>query len=283
MPNILKQYLRWDNLNIHVRVAEHSVNTRNSWHRHDDFLELVFVRQGQAVHKVSGKEMPITAGSVFLIREMLDHTYIEPQDMVIYNILFNRDFLHYFDADLRNIPNYQLLFNLESSDLNNQLILEDYYFPEVIKLLDEIIGEQKNNIPGARTMVLANILRVFTVFFRYSHPTEGARGLRNTHIHNISRLLAALESRYHESWTLEKMAAYAKMSTINFRLEFKRLTGISPINHLLKTRLAKASLMLMLPEKTISEIAESCGFNDSNYFTRQFHAEFGMTPRQFRR
>jgi hypothetical protein len=33
----------------------------------------------------------------------------------------------------------------------------------------------------------------------------------------------------------------------------------------------------------ITEIAFSSGFNDSNYFSRQFHTFFGMSPRKYRR
>ena len=78
------------------------------------------------------------------------------------------------------------------------------------------------------------------------------------------------------------MAAFVKMSPVNFRLEFKRLTGVPPGNYLLKARLGKASLMLMLPGKSIAEVALACGFQDSNYFSRQFRAEYGQTPRAFR-
>lgn len=283
MANALKRFLRWDNLRLHVSIARHAVDLPVARHHHDDFLELVFVREGRAVHLVGESAMPVAAGSLFLIRELVDHEYLEPEDMVIYNILLDRDFLRYFDADLRNLPNYQLILNLERSRDTNQLRLEDRFFPEVVRLLDEVVAEQKSEVPGARTLVLANVLRVFGIVFRHAQPTDGSRALRHTHSYRISRLLATLESRYRESWSLEKMAACAGMSPVNFRLEFKRLTGSSPIRHLVRTRLNQASLMLMLPGRGIGEIARACGFADSNYFTRQFRAEFGLTPRQFRR
>ena len=41
--------------------------------------------------------------------------------------------------------------------------------------------------------------------------------------------------------------------------------------------------MLKETDKTVTEIAFACGFNDSNYFTSRFHREIGMTPLKYRR
>lgn len=282
----LKSRLRWQNLEIYVMFAIHSCEKEGKAtlkHCHEDFLELVFVRSGQAVHVVGDRETPIRAGHIFLIREQCEHYYRNAQQLNIYNILLFRGFLDYFREDLQRLPNYQLLFNLERTDEKNVLELGDKYFPDAINLLENIIAEEASEVPGARTTVLGDVLRLFVFLFRHARPVGGGSGGGNTHACRISLLLAALEQRYQEEWNLEKMAAFVKMSPVNFRLEFKRLTGGPPGNYLLKTRLAKASLMLMLPGKSIGEVALACGFQDSNYFARQFRAEYGMTPREFRR
>jgi len=41
--------------------------------------------------------------------------------------------------------------------------------------------------------------------------------------------------------------------------------------------------MLKETDKTVTEIAFACGFNDSNYFTSRFHREIGTTPLKYRR
>jgi AraC-like DNA-binding protein len=281
----LKNLLRWQNLKIHVSPALHSREKEGPAtpeHRHEDFLELVFVRSGQAIHVVGDREAPIATGHIFLIREQCEHYYRNAQSLNIYNILLDRGFLAYFKDDLQSLPNYQLLFNLERDDEKAVLMLDDRHFPDAVKLLENIIAEEANDTPGARTIVLGDVLRLFVFLFRHARPVLADSGGNSGHAYKISRLLAALDQRCQEDWSLEKMAAMTRMSVMNFRLEFKRLTGLPPINYLLKTRLTKAALMLMLPGKNISEVALACGFQDSNYFTRQFRAEYGMTPREFR-
>ena len=41
--------------------------------------------------------------------------------------------------------------------------------------------------------------------------------------------------------------------------------------------------LLRESDKTVTEIAFACGFNDSNYFTSRFHRETGTTPLKYRR
>ncbi len=283
MGSHLERFLRWDNLRFCVWTAGHSQEKGNR-HRHEDFLELVFVHTGTAIHEWRGRELPIHPGHIFLIPECCEHRYRNAREMEIYNILFTRDFLDYISSDLRGLPNYQLLFNLEGMTDAPLLELEADRFPDVVGILEEIIAEQKADLPGGRMAVLAGLLRVFLFFFRHARPVGGATpDSAGSHASRISRLLAALDQRYREPWSLDKMAAFVHMSTVNFRQEFKRLTGFSPVDYLLNTRLEKASHLLQLPGRTIAEIAELAGFSDSNYFARQFRRRYAVTPSGYRR
>ena len=64
---------------------------------------------------------------------------------------------------------------------------------------------------------------------------------------------------------------------------FKKVTGYSPIDYLLHVRLAKAGELLLKTSIPVSEIASDCGFNDSNYFSRQFRKTYGLSPRDYRK
>lgn len=281
MGILLKDFQAWENLDFCVSAARHDHTTPNPRHCHDDFLELVFVHAGCATHLCAGRATAIQPGSLFLIPDRCEHQYDQPSELEIYNILFTRDFLRHFGHDLRSLPNYQYWFGLEPPAGGAALELESRYFPDVVTILDETIREENADRPGARVAVLANLLRAFLFFFRHAREVRSGPAA-GSYAGRISRLLATLEERCDEAWSLERMAAAVKMSTVHFRLEFKRLTGSSPIDRLLSIRLAKAAHWLLLRDRQIAEIAQRAGFNDSNYFTRQFRRHYGLTPRAYR-
>jgi transcriptional regulator GlxA family with amidase domain len=49
-----------------------------------------------------------------------------------------------------------------------------------------------------------------------------------------------------------------------------------------KVRLQRAAEMLVHSNLTVSEIAQECGFYDSNYLCRIFREDMKTSPRQFR-
>lgn len=60
------------------------------------------------------------------------------------------------------------------------------------------------------------------------------------------------------------------------------MTGTSPIDYLLQVRMARACHLMRDTGQTVTEAALTAGFNDSNYFARQFRARMGRTPREWR-
>ncbi len=279
MPNRLKPHLQWRNFELRVQTAGHKGDSMTP-HSHD-FYELVFVHEGKARHCLGDNNYPVRAGDVFIIPPGVTHVYREA-NMGIYNMLFSKNFLKHFQQDMSGFPNYQLLFNIPRDlPLSHRLMsLDSAYFPEMTRLLDDIIHEQEAGGCGSRSAVLSDFLRVILLICRHSHPAGNPKNLH--YAYRISNLMAILDERYAENWNLEQMAALTKMSVSGFRQQFKSLTGKAPVEYLLGIRLKKASEMLCLGDKTISEIALLCGFDDSNYFSRQFKNTNGMSPRKYR-
>ena len=55
------------------------------------------------------------------------------------------------------------------------------------------------------------------------------------------------------------------------------------IDYLIRLRIQKATELLADGELRIGEVVLACGFNDSNYFTRQFWRVTGRSPREYRK
>jgi AraC-like DNA-binding protein len=75
----------------------------------------------------------------------------------------------------------------------------------------------------------------------------------------------------------------ARLSPYHFLRSFKAVTGVTPHQWLLRARLRAAAEKLAATKTPVTEIALDVGFEDLSNFTRTFRAEFGASPREFRR
>jgi transcriptional regulator GlxA family with amidase domain len=73
------------------------------------------------------------------------------------------------------------------------------------------------------------------------------------------------------------------MSLRTFFRVFQKATGQSPNKYLKRVRLNHAAEKLRSTDETITEVAFACGFNNSNFFSREFNRDYGMSPSTYRR
>ena len=73
------------------------------------------------------------------------------------------------------------------------------------------------------------------------------------------------------------------MSKRSFLRAFQSAVGSAPIAYLIKLRLSRAATLLRRAGEGITSAAFKTGFNDSNYFARQFRKMFGLSPREYRK
>ncbi len=82
----------------------------------------------------------------------------------------------------------------------------------------------------------------------------------------IHIMLAYIEDHYTEDITLHDLAQQISLSDNAALNCFRKSLGVTPIQFIKNLRLQKASVLLQKTDKTISEIAMECGFNDFSYF-----------------
>jgi AraC-like DNA-binding protein len=84
-------------------------------------------------------------------------------------------------------------------------------------------------------------------------------------------------------WTVRGMARRCGMGVTNFIQFSRQLTNMTPVQYLNHCRLAAAARLLKeQPDRSITEVALSCGFASSQYFATLFRRKFSSTPRAFR-
>jgi AraC-like DNA-binding protein len=60
-------------------------------------------------------------------------------------------------------------------------------------------------------------------------------------------------------------------------------TGLPPIEYLIRLRIRQSMELLTASDMSVTDIAMECGFNDSNYFARQFKRINDMSASEFRK
>jgi AraC family transcriptional regulator len=82
--------------------------------------------------------------------------------------------------------------------------------------------------------------------------------------------------------TVQSLAREVGLSRFHYLRTFEQVTGVTPHQYLLRTRLRAAAIGLMSGSAKIVAIAFDAGFNDLSNFNRMFRAEFGVSPSRYR-
>lgn len=99
----------------------------------------------------------------------------------------------------------------------------------------------------------------------------------------VRRVREFLQAHYCDEIGLADVAGYLGLSESHCSREISRRFGVS-FSHLLREfRLRVARRLLAEESLTVREVADGAGFRDANYFSRVFHREYGMSPREYRR
>lgn len=87
---------------------------------------------------------------------------------------------------------------------------------------------------------------------------------------------------FHEDISLQDVADRMFFSTVYFSRFFKKQTGETFSNYLLRIRMEHA-VKLLSKNKKVTEISEACGYHDPSYFTRIFKEYYKYTPKDYAR
>jgi AraC-like DNA-binding protein len=99
----------------------------------------------------------------------------------------------------------------------------------------------------------------------------------------INAAVCYLHQHYRGHVKLTDVARAAAMSASALSHEFRRLTGLSPINYLINYRLSQAVALMGNTEMKVGAIAEAAGFASPYYFCRQFKKRYHASPVQYYR
>lgn len=100
--------------------------------------------------------------------------------------------------------------------------------------------------------------------------------------YTISRTLEYIRTHYKEGISLEKTAEVLNITPEYLSMLFKREMGMNFSVFLKEFRISHAKRLLKSTDMKIYEVAQECGYSNSNYFTKVFKEVTGISPAEYR-
>jgi AraC family transcriptional regulator len=98
----------------------------------------------------------------------------------------------------------------------------------------------------------------------------------------LRRIKEFVDAKIEDELTLCEMAQAVELSTAHFSRMFRKSTGETPHQFLLRQRLERAQMMLRSADGRVIDVAVACGFKSQQHFAQVFRHVCGVSPTEYR-
>lgn len=131
------------------------------------------------------------------------------------------------------------------------------------------------NRSGARRMLRPDDRR---------HARVDAPEERNRAEAIVDKVRAYITQHLSEKISETKLADHCAMSYFHFSRTFRRVTGVTLREYILRERVSRAArLLLNAPDLSVKAVGFEAGFRDLSHFARMFRRYQGVAPSEYRR
>ncbi len=236
--------------------------SRHKSKHYHPMYEIYYLEKGSCRYLIEGRLFTMNEGDIVFIPKGKIHktTY----DTAHARLLINCNDEYLADFDFKEAFVYR---NGECTE-------------EIYNILRRIEKEYLNTDKFSKGIILGLMQQMLAIIFRSENLYE------NSHHQNlyVKKALKILEKDFTADITLRDLSEKFNISAEHFSRVFKKETGLGFSEYLSLLRLKKAETMLKCDSKaSVSQVAFSCGFNDSNYFCERFKKNYGMSPLKYRK
>ena len=98
----------------------------------------------------------------------------------------------------------------------------------------------------------------------------------------LRRIKDLVQAKVEDDLTLDEMAQSVGLSTAHFARMFRKSTGETPHQFVLRQRLERAKTMLRAQDARVLDVAVACGFKTQQHFAQVFRDVCGISPSGYR-
>ncbi|MBS1793530.1 MAG: helix-turn-helix transcriptional regulator [Acidobacteria bacterium] len=243
-----------------VVLSDYHRGLRQSWHRHDDFV-LAMILRGYVREQVAARDELIRPLAVGLKSPDVRHTdHFWEKGVRVVRVALDAAFVSELKNESLLAEGWQWFDDLSATRpflrIAGHLFRGDAGGAELADHLFEVLGA----LP----------------------PLKAAKPARHAPLW-MRRARERLETSFADGVRLTELAADSGAHPVYFARRFREFFGCSVGRYARRLQLRKTAALLAEPENNLADIAARVGCADQAHLSRLFTAEFGLTPKQFRR
>lgn len=249
------------------------------WHDH---LEWIYVQKGRAKIQLDDVFLVGHQGDVFFVNSQQIHgaTRID-NETELYAIVVDKSVLLNAGLDgtdpryFRRILDHELA--VPSIFRRDQPVTRD-----LSRSLLAIIDEFRHQPPAYELFVKAHLFQAFALAIRFSD--SGTRpSPSDAHENGFGPLFAHLRQNYTHKVTVDQAAQLVNLSSSQFCVRFKEITGKTFVDYVNVLRIEEAERLLEHTNHPVGQIAAMVGLGNTAYLCRVFKKYRCISPLQYRR
>lgn len=246
-------------------------------HGHE-FDELVIVVAGSGFHIINDNVQFIYQGDFFFVTFNDTHSYLSTNNLSVINLLIRRERRFQYITNIDVLLNY--LRGNSAQEKIHAHCLSAEEIDQIVAFSNAINARNDDNFDmlyfcATESMVLMMINQLCQSVTQ-KHSVDNVADARRM------KLIHLLKHHYlrHINWSeLCEECGIARRTMFRF---IKEITGYTPVKFQLLFRLLKAQELLRTTDKTIKEVAASCGFQNATRLTESYKRQFTYPPSQER-
>ena len=158
------------------------------------------------------------------------------------------------------------------------LIIEGENNSAILRMMEDMVMFYQD---GGSESVFETSARIYQMLMLLNNPIQSPRLKKNDD--SMSRVVSYIRSHVGKRITLQEMADIAGLSLYYFSHLFKEMTGQSPNEFVIYSRIDRAKALLLTSDLSIAEISREVGYPNSSNLITLFTKRVGCPPAQFRK
>ncbi len=250
---------------------------------HHDFWEFVYVDKGRVVVSAERKEYELNQGEIIFHKPNEWHA-IKGNMSVAANVVIIS--FESKSTGMKFFENKILKIGDEQKEIISKIITEyKNAFSTPVNDIQTSSLERKNNPVIASEQFISLYLTEFLLlFFRNEGDVENKTIIQRQRTDNLVNLIVDyMQENLHKNLSLSELAAVFCSNRTTITKIFNKNLGMSPINYYIYLKVELAKKHLREGRLNITQIANNLGYQNIQYFSRQFKKQTGMSPQEYSR